>query len=193
MKVRRLAAAVISMFIARLEAPTLIGQTTSVEGQVKAAFLFKFAQFIQWPNQAFADRDTPFTMCVMGDPFEGALEKTVDHETLNARPIAVRRLGASDSLRGCHVVYVGKLEARRSTEIIGTANQVFATEGMPILTVGDSDDFINAGGIIRFTELGQRVRFEINPDAGERVALRISSRLLRVADIARPRPRAGIP
>ena len=84
-------------------------------------------------------------------------------------------------------------EARRSTEIIGTANQVFTTEGMPILTVGDSDDFINAGGIIRFTELGQRVRFEINPDAAERVSLRISSRLLRVADIARPRPRAGTP
>jgi len=193
MKVRRLTAAIISIFIARLEGPALKAQTTSIEGQVKAAFLFKFAQFIQWPSHAFADREMPFTMCAMGDPFEGALEKTVEQEMLNGRRIAVRRLSAPDNIRGCHVVYIGRLEARRSMEIIAVVNQAYASESMPILTVGDSDDFINAGGMIRFTEVGQRVRFEINPDAAERVSLRISSRLLRVADIARPRSRAGTP
>src|SRR5262249_40178104 len=134
-----------------------------------------------------------FTMCVMGDPFEGALEKTVEQEMLNGRPFAVRRLIATENVRGCHVVYIGKLEAHRSLEIIAAPKQVYANDGMPILTVGDADDFIDAGGMIRFTGVGQQVRFEINPDAGERVSLRISSRLLRVAHIVRPRLRAVIP
>ena len=168
-------------------ASTFISQTPSVEGQVKAGFLYNFAQFIQWPNQAFADREMPFTMCATGDPFEGVLEKTVERETLNGRRIAIRRLGQTDNLRGCHLLYIGKLEAKRATEFLSAASRIFATEGLPILTVGDSEDFINIGGMIRFTETGSRIRFEINPDAAERVSLRLSSNLLRVADIVRPR------
>ena len=165
----------------------VLSQAPSVEGQVKAGFLYNFAQFIQWPNQAFIDREMPFTMCVTGDPYDGVLEKTVERQTLNGRRIAVRRLGAADNLHGCHLLYVGKLEAKRATEFLGAASRIFAAEGLPILTVGDSEDFINIGGMIRFTDAGNRVRFEINPDAAERVSLRLSSNLLRVADIVRPR------
>jgi len=181
-----LARCVISIGILLAGTPTFISQAPSVEGQVKAGFLFNFAQFIQWPTQAFPDREMPFTMCVTGDPFEGALEKTVERETLNGRRIAVRRLDSADNLHGCHLLYVGKLEAKRA-EFLGAATRIFATEGLPILTVGDSEDFINIGGMIRFTEGGNRVRFEINPDAAERVSLRLSANLLRVADIVRPR------
>ena len=166
---------------------TFTSQAPSAEGQVKAGFLYNFAQFIQWPNQAFADRDMPFTMCVIGDPFEGVLEKTVERETANGRRITVRHLGSADTLRGCHLLYVAKLEAKRGTEFLTAANRIFASEGLPILTVGDSEDFINIGGMIRFTETGNRVRFEINPDAAERVSLRLSANLLRVAEIVRPR------
>jgi hypothetical protein len=182
-----LARCIISIGILLAGTSTFMSQTPSVEGQVKAGFLYNFAQFIQWPSQAFADREMPFTMCVTGDPFEGILEKTVERETLNGRRIAVRRLGAPDNLHGCHLLYVGKLEAKRTTEFLGAASRTFATEGLPILTVGDSEDFINVGGMIRFTEAGNRVRFEINPDAAERVSLRLSANLLRVADIVRPR------
>ena len=182
-----LARCVISIGLLLAGTSTLRSQASSVEGQVKAGFLYNFAQFIQWPNQAFSDREMPFTMCVTGDPFEGVLEKTVERETLNGRRIVVRRLGPADNLRGCHLLYVGKLEAKRGMEFLGAASRVFAVEGLPILTVGDSEDFINIGGMIRFIEMGNRVRFEINPDAAERVSLRLSSNLLRVADVVRPR------
>ena len=162
-------------------------QTSSSEGQVKAAFLYNFAQFIQWPNPAFADRDTLFTMCVMGDPFEGILEKAIEKETLNGRRIAVRRISSPDNLPGCHLIYIGRLESRRSAEVIEAADHIFAAEGLAILTVGDSEDFINRGGMIRFIDAGDRVRFEINPEAAERVSLRVSSRLLQLADIVKPR------
>jgi len=180
-------ATLISIGILVAQLSVCFAQAPSVEGQVKAAFLSNFAQFIQWPNQAFPDRETPFTMCVTGDPFEGVLEKTIEGETLNGRRILVRRVTPSDNLRGCHLIYIGRLESRRSAEVITAADHIFAAEGIPILTVGDAEDFISIGGIIRFIEVGDRVRFEINPDAAERVSLRVSSRLLRLADIVRPR------
>src|SRR5262245_272963 len=181
------AAVVISLGLMLVCPPTFVSQAPSVEGEVKAAFLYNFVQFIQWPGQAFTDRETPFTMCVAGDPFEGILERTIEGETLNGRRIVVRRLSPSDNIRECHLLYLGKLESRRSAEIVAAANHVFVTDGRPILTVGESEDFISAGGMIRFTEVGHRIRFQINPDAAERVSLRLSSRLLRVADIVRPR------
>jgi hypothetical protein len=165
-------------------------QSSSLEGEVKAAFIYNFAQFIQWPNRAFPTRDLPFTMCAMGDPAEGILEKTIEGEKLNGRNITVRRLTSSDTLKGCHLVYVGALEAKHSEEMITAANRIFASDGVPILTVGDSEDFIDIGGMIRFTQAERRIRFEINPDAAQRVSLRVSSRLLRLADIARPHQRS---
>jgi hypothetical protein len=75
-------------------------------------------------------------------------------------------------------------------EIITAANRIFASDGVPVLTVGDAEDFIDLGGMIRFTEADRRIRFEINPAAAERVSLRVSSRLLRLADISR-RPSQG--
>jgi len=158
-------------------------QAAQSPAQVRAAFLYNFAQFIEWPSQAFASSDTPFTICVTGDSFDGALNKTVDGEMIGGRRIAVRRMDTSDNVRGCHLVYVGRLEAHRSTDVINAAGD------MPVLTVGDSENFIDAGGMIRFTEAGPRIRFEINPDAAEKASLRVSSRLLQLADIARPRSR----
>ena len=157
----------------------------SVEAQVKAAFLFNFAQFVQWPGEAFPDRNSPFTMCLIGDSIEDALEKTIEGETLNGRRIVIRQPTTPENVRACHLLYVSKSEARRSMETI------VAASGVPILTVGDSEEFINEGGMIRFTEAGRRIRFEINPDAAESASLRVSSRLLRLADIARPRQRAA--
>ena len=159
--------------------------TPTVEAQVKAAFLYNFAQFVQWPGAAFQDRNSPFAMCVIGDSIGDVLEKTIEDETLDGRSIVVRRLTSPENVRACHLIYVARAEARRSMEIIAAAS------GVPILTVGDSEEFINEGGMIRFTEAGRRIRFEINPDAAAEASLRVSSRLLRLADIARPRERAA--
>jgi hypothetical protein len=184
---KRSAAAILLLLCSPL---ALVPQSSSLEDEVKAAFIYNFAQFIQWPNRAFPTRNSPFTMCAIGDPAEGTLEKTIEGERLNGRSITVRRLTPTDRLQGCHLVYVGALEAKRSEEVITAAKRIFASDGVPILTIGDSEDFIDLGGMIRFTQADRRIRFEINPDAAQRVSLRVSSRLLRLADIVRPRQRS---
>src|SRR3954462_14056099 len=116
----------------------------SVEYQVKAAFLFNFAKFIEWPTKSFAQPTEPFTFCLAGDPFGGELEKTIQGETLNGRPLAVRRISPGESVSGCHALYIAASESRRTPEIMnGAASHA-------ILTVGEADDFINNGGMIRF-------------------------------------------
>jgi uncharacterized protein DUF4154 len=161
------------------------GQDTAVEYQVKAAFLYNFAKFIEWPNEAFPARDSAFTICLADDPFHGAVERTVQGEVWNGRRLSVKQIESGGEVRGCQVVYISRSSAQKNMEIL------MAAANAPVLTVGETADFISAGGIIRFTESGHRIRFEINPDAADRVSLRVSSRLLRLADIVRPRGRAG--
>jgi uncharacterized protein DUF4154 len=161
-------------------------QVSTTEYQVKAAFLYNFAQFVDWPMQAFARPDAPFVFCLAGDPFGGLLDKMIQGETLNGRSLAIRRIARREKVQGCHLIYIGLSEAQRSVEI------VTAAASAPILTVGETEDFIDLGGIIRFMQSERRIRFGINPAAADRVSLRMSSRLLRLADIVRPRQRADL-
>jgi hypothetical protein len=160
-------------------------QDGALEYQIKAAFLFNFAKFVEWPADAFQDRNAAFTICLAGDPFQGAVEKTIEGEAWNGRRLSVKRVESGSELRGCQLVYISRAAAARNMEIL------MAAANEPILTVGETENFIAAGGIIRFTEGGRRIRFEINPDAADRASLRVSSRLLRLADIVRLRQRAG--
>jgi len=160
------------------------GQERPVEYQVKAAFLYNFAKFIDWPSQAFPARDSAFTICLADYPLQGALEKAVQGETWNGRPLLVKQIDSGSDVRGCQVVYISQSAAQWMEILMAAANE-------PVLTVGERADFIAAGGIIRFTESGHRIRFEINPDAADRASLRVSSRLLRLADIVRARGGAG--
>ena len=176
---------VLSICVMLVGARTSMLQGPSTESQVKAAFLYNFAKFIEWPSQVFPRRDSGFTICLAGDPFEGALDKTVEGENLDNRPLVVRRIAPGEDMRGCQIVYVAP-NTQRLAEIVNAAGAA------PILTVGETEEFINNGGIIRFTETGHRVHFQINPDAAERVSLKVSSRLLRLADIVRPRTRLGV-
>ena|SRR5439155_11603338 len=152
---------------------------SNLEFDVKAAFLYNFAKFTEWPARAFPRPDSPFIFCLVGDPFSGAMEKAVQRETFNGRPVVVRRVGRGDDLLGCHVLYVSEPESARASEIV----EMIANA--PVLTVGETEDFINSGGMIRFTENGNRIRFEINPDAAQKASLHLSSKLLRLADIVR--------
>jgi hypothetical protein len=160
-------------------------QDRSVEYEVKAAFLYNFAKFIEWPTAAFPARDSAFTICLADELFRGPVERAVQGEMWNGRPLLVKQIDSGDEVRGCQVVYISRSAAPKGMEIL------MAAMNAPVLTVGETADFIPAGGIIRFTESGHRIRFEINPDAADRASLRVSSRLLRLADIVRPRARAG--
>jgi len=173
------AVAVIAVSFLLIGARPFTPQPSSLVYRVKAAYLVNFAKFIDWPPEAFGSPSEAFTICLAGDPFNGALERTVEGEILDGRRIVIRRTNAGENLRRCHIVFVSESEGKRSIEIINSVSN------LPILTVGDTGDFIKSGGMIRFFEAANRVQFQINPEAAERASLRVSSRLLRLADIVK--------
>ena len=150
------------------------------EYQVKAVFLFNFAQFVEWPAEAFADSSTPLVICVLGnDPFGDALDQTVRDERVGSRPFQVRRYHSVDEIKTCHILFISRSEGARSEVILAGLKQ------RSILTVSDADDFAQRGGMIRFVTDRNRIRLQLNLAATEAAHLTISSKLLRVAEIVR--------
>lgn len=157
----------------------LAAQTSRApESQVKAVFLFNFAQFVEWPPDAFADPDTPLVIGILGaDPFEGFLDRAVRGEQLQGRSFQVRRYRSADEIKTCHILFIGGRDGQRVEEIL----RRLATR--PILTVGDEDRFTERGGMIRFVTEQSRIRLQINVEAAQAAGLTISSKLLRLAEI----------
>ena len=150
-------------------APT--AQDVSTEYRVKAAFLYNFVKFVEWPSRVATG---PLTLCVAGrNPFGSALADIVRGETVGRRPLESRVILEPDP--ACHVVFI--------PEGANTAAYLRATRGTPTLTVGDATSFIEQGGLVRFYLDNGTVRFAINRDGAERAGLRISSRLLQLARI----------
>jgi hypothetical protein len=144
------------------------------EYQVKAAFLLNFTKFVEWPSGAFAASDSPFTICLMGrDPFARILDDMVEGEAVNGRRVMVRRMGENLSPQGCQVVFIASPEKEFA--------RILSSVGRGVLTVGEGDGFIRAGGIIAFVIQDRRVRFDIAQSAAEGGALKLSSQLLAVA------------
>jgi hypothetical protein len=148
------------------------------EYQVKAVFLFNFAQFVDWPAEAFPASDAPVVICVLGtDPFGAALDQTVRDERLGSRPFQVQRYQTVDEMKTCHILFIGRAEAARPEVILA------ALKNRPILTVSDADGFARRGGMVRFVTDRNRIRLQLNLAATEAAHLTISSKLLRVAEI----------
>lgn len=166
-----------------LAAPTLAAPT---EYDVKAAFLFNFSQFVDWPDMAFADAQSPLVIGVLGtDPFGNALDEIVRGETVKGRPLEVRRFRSVGEMDTCHILFIDRSEQRRFAEILA------GLKGRSILTVGDFEDFAESGGVIRFVSAGNKIRLRINLDAARAANLTISSKLLRPATIVGPQGVAG--
>jgi hypothetical protein len=145
-------------------------QNVPLEYRVKAAYLFNFAKFVEWPAPTPPSR--PFTLCIARpDPFGGVLADIVRGESINGRPIVTRTIAAPDT--GCDVVFVPR----------GAQPAPYrrAARTAPMLTVGDDPHFLDQGGIVQFVIDNNSVRFDISPDAAARAGLQISSRLMRVA------------
>lgn len=145
------------------------------EARIKAVFLFKFAGYVEWPEHAFADPQTPFVIGVLhADGLAAELAQIVAGRAVQGRPVEVRRLRAGDALDGLHVLFVGR--AGRSA----LRDTLARLSGQPTLRVTESDGALSAGSMINFVLVEGKVRFDIVPptDAG---GLRISSRLLAVA------------
>jgi len=151
-------------------------QDRVAEVQIKAAFLYKFGEFVQWPPAALAKPDAPFAIGVMGaDDVAAALEQVVAERTVQGRPVVVRRLRRGESLTGLHMLFIGREDSARLGDILAAA------KGQPLLTVTESDNAISQGSVINFVAEDQKVRFDIALPPAERGQLKISSRLLAVA------------
>ena len=157
--------------------PTAVGaQTGSLEYEVKAAFLYNFARFVQWPAHRFAAADAPLTICVFGsDPFGPVLDEIVRAERVNGRPIAVARPDTPAAANGCHILFVSDKEEPRFADVLSRLDRHV------VLTVGDAPSFLAAGGHISFFLDGNRVRFSVNTEALRECQFQVSSKLLRLA------------
>jgi hypothetical protein len=154
--------------IGLLAVPASPASEDRLEYQVKAAFLFNFLKFVEWPAGA---PDLPWGICVLGhDPFGDVLDQTVRGKIVNGRPVEVRRYARISDIKDCHILFI----ARADFERLGTPVQ------QGLLTVGESPGFLKAGGVINFYIEENRVHFEIRPSVIPSTGLRVSSQLLKL-------------
>lgn len=147
------------------------------EYAVKAAYLYNFAKFVEWPPGAFANEEAPLLICIAGDnPFGPALA-SLSGKTVSTHPVEVRYMPMATDLDPCHVVYLSQAEQGRFKAILAKLVR------LPILTVSDINDFAKVGGMIGLVEADQRVRFNINLTATRQANLKLSSQLLKLATI----------
>lgn len=160
-------------------------QSTQDEYRVKAAFLFHFAQLVSWPSNVPSDAPNSFVLCTVGeDPFQGDLESTMAQKKIGSRMIHIRHV-RDEQIRECTMLFVGQREGKRLKDLLASLGNA------PILTVGETDDFLNAGGMIQFLMEGNKIRFSINRRAAEQANLTISSQLLLLAQKVIEPPEAG--
>jgi hypothetical protein len=146
--------------------------------QVKAAFLFNFAKFVEWPPDAFQSETTPIALCVFRhDPFSGALDEIIRGKTINNRAVLSRRIDELSDLRSCQLVFISSVEDKHLSEVIGSL------KGTSALLVGEGEDFAERGGTIRLFQEDSKLRFAINVDSVQRARLTVSSKLLDLAKI----------
>lgn len=148
------------------------------EYQIKAAFLFNFAQFVEWPESVFTSSDAPFCVGVLGDdPFGSALDDAVHGEAIGSHKMSVQRSRQMADLKNCQMIFVSKSEKDRLPGILA------AVGSRPVLMVGDVSDFARSGGEINFYLEGAKVRFEINPGAAQSCGLKFNAQLLSLGRI----------
>jgi len=154
------------------------GSAPASEYEVKAAFLYNFARFVEWPAAEFLTPGSPVDVCVLGeDPFGPALEKTVSNKRAKGHPFVVSRVDSLDAVRHCQILFISSKERTPLSRIQERLS------GAPVLTVCEREGFAALGCVINFIVKGANVRLEINPAAAERAGLTISSNLLSVATV----------
>jgi hypothetical protein len=157
------------------------GARLTQEYDLKAAFLFNFTKFVEWPADAFDSTSAPFTIGILGDdPFDGGLDDIVANESVHDRKIVVRRFASADQIGSCQLLFVGQRETGQMDRIQSALGR------RSVLTVGETKAFTARSGIIAFEMSQRRVRLRINAAAAKAARLTISSQLLRQAEIVGP-------
>ena len=169
----------VSLFALSLLYDFTTSAQTSKENQLKAVFLFRLAQFVEWPASAFETNESPIIIGILGeDPFGQALDLVVRDETAHNRPLGIRQFKRVEDVTACHILFISRSESGHIETILRTL------QGRSILTVSDLEEsFLKKGGMIRFVTEQNKVNIQIHPEVAKEAGLIISSRLLRVADI----------
>jgi hypothetical protein len=143
---------------------------------LKAVFLFNFAEFVEWPDSAFADANSPIAIGVFGDnPFGNSLEEAIRGETVHNRKLVVKQLREPAEASACQILFISDTDPKH-------LDQIFAVvRGKPVLTVGETKDFASQRGMIQFISKESKIRFIINRENVKAAGLSISSKLLKVA------------
>lgn len=161
-------------------------QTQYLERRLEAAFLYNFAKFVEWPEDSGVAGSTPLTFCVLGaEPIYGALADSLPGKSINGRPLAARQIVSPQEGLGCQLAFIGWAEKKRQ----GEALVVLA--GSSVLTVSDCEQFARHGGMIELVKDGNKFRLVINVDAVRRQGLRMSSKLLQLAEVVHLSPTMG--
>ncbi len=136
---------------------------------------------MQWPLHAFSDTSTPITLCILGkDPFDKAL-KTIEDKIVKERRFVIKEASCVEDIKECHILFISTSEKKNLPVILSKV------KGLPILTVAESRNFCQSGGIVNFILVKNKVRFEINVDAAKRTGMKISSKLLKLSKIIKER------
>jgi YfiR/HmsC-like len=145
------------------------------EYEIKAAFLYNFAKFVEWPDQALVP-GTPFTVGVVGDPdLADALQETMRGKNVRGHRFEVRHFAGPDDLQVCHMLFIGSVNKGDVQAILSVLR------GTPVLTIAQVGDFTRLGGIIELSLENRKMGFEINAGVARKAGLKISSQLLKLA------------
>ncbi len=154
----------------------VLARAQTDEYQIKAAFLFHFAQLVAWPGGSLNAGDSSLNLCIFADePSRQELQTAIEGKPLGARVLHLRLISHPQEVQGCNVLFLSHDEERRQSATLKTLR------GLPILTVGETANFLSDGGMIRFHLDGDRIRFNVNLEAADSTHLTISSRLLLLA------------
>ena len=156
------------------------------EYEVKAAYLYNFGRFVEWPSSAPAVQASEFNICVLGhDPFGSVLDSTIAGEKIDGKNVVARRIAKAGEATGCRVLFISSSENKQLHEILADVGK------LGVLTVSDMPQFAQQGGIVQFVLAQERVRFEINLTAAQQAGLSLSSELLKVAAEVKGKARSG--
>jgi hypothetical protein len=154
------------------------------ESQVKAAFLINFPRYVEWPAAAFTATNSPIVIAVLGKTEVTAeLQKIIAGRIVNGRSIVLKQLVSGDETGGCHILFLSAAESQLAPFLLAKLKD------RSVLTVGESADFLERGGLIKLTRRDQKIALEINLSAADQAGLKISSKLLSVASVVKGKPK----
>jgi hypothetical protein len=166
--------------------PAAAAEVEASENQIKAAFLFNFPKYVEWPAEAHATTNSPIIVRILGDAnLADEFKKISEGKTINGRPLLVQTaIPGAGSPADCHLLYLGSAVRR-------PADMLTQLRGRSILTVSTDDHFLESGGIIRFVRQERKIRLQVHLANAQQAQLKISSKLLSVADVVKGHSKQG--